>query len=126
MNTISMIGNTAMDGCNMYASPVPQKAFSNVKYTDVNKLPDSAAEVTENITRNLEETRANVKELQELSDMVMGHKLEFNVNEELNKVIVKVVNPATHEIIREIPSEDLQKIQVRMKHAIGLLFDEMI
>ncbi|MBP5284154.1 MAG: flagellar protein FlaG, partial [Treponema sp.] len=96
------------------------------KYKDVNKLPDSAAEVTENITRNLEETRASVKELQKLSDMVMGHKLEFNVNEELNRVIVKVVNPDTHEIIREIPSEDLQKIQIRMKHAIGLLFDEMI
>ena len=126
MNTISMIGNTAMDGCNMFSSPVPQKAFSSVKYSDVNKLPDSAAEVTENITRNLEETRANVKELQKLSDMVMGHKLEFNVNEELNKVIVKVVNPQTHETIREIPSEDLQKIQLRMKHAIGLLFDEMI
>ena len=58
--------------------------------------------------------------------MVMGHKLEFNVNEELNKVIVKVVNPSTNETIREIPSEEIQKIQVRMKHAIGLLFDEMI
>ncbi|MBR6144618.1 MAG: flagellar protein FlaG, partial [Treponema sp.] len=34
--------------------------------------------------------------------------------------------PSTNKIIREIPSEDLQRIQVQMKQAIGVLFDEMI
>ena len=129
MNTISTIGvKPAMDGLEMYNShPAPQKVFKDVKFDqDLNKLPSSAAEVSKNITQNIEETKANVQELQRLSDMVMGHKLEFNVNEELNKVIVKVVNPSTNETIREIPSEEIQKIQVRMKHAIGLLFDEMI
>ena len=128
MNTISTIGvKPAMDGLEMYNSHTVQKVFKDVKFDpDLNKLPSSAAEVSQNITQNIEETKANVQELQRLSDMVMGHKLEFNVNEELNKVIVKVVNPSTNETIREIPSEEIQKIQVRMKHAIGLLFDEMI
>ena len=58
--------------------------------------------------------------------MVLGHKLEFSVNSELDKVIVKVIDPETNKVIRQIPSEDLQKIQIQMKHAIGLLFDEMI
>ncbi|MBP5251146.1 MAG: flagellar protein FlaG [Treponema sp.] len=128
MNTIGTIGvKPAMDGLEMYNSHPVQKVFKDVKFDpDLNKLPSSAAEVSQNITQNIEETKANVQELQRLSDMVMGHKLEFNVNEELNKVIVKVVNPSTNETIREIPSEEIQKIQVRMKHAIGLLFDEMI
>ena len=72
------------------------------------------------------DTQADVQELQKLSDMVMGHKLQFNVNNDLNRVIVKVVDTSTNEIIREIPSEDLQKLQARMKHTIGLLFDETV
>ena len=69
---------------------------------------------------------ASAKELQRLSDMVTGHKLRFNVNEETNRVVVTVVNASTNEVIRQIPSEDVQRIQARMKHAIGVLFDEMI
>ncbi|MBP5359709.1 MAG: flagellar protein FlaG, partial [Treponema sp.] len=45
---------------------------------------------------------------------------------ELDKVIVEVVDPETNKVIRQIPSEDMQKIHIHMKHAIGLLFDEMI
>ena len=54
------------------------------------------------------------------------YKLHFNVNDELNRVVVTVVDASTNEIIREIPSKDIQRIQARMKHAIGVLFDEMI
>ena len=81
---------------------------------------------SQNIATNLADTQADVQELQKLSDMVMGHKLQFNVNNDLNRVIVKVVDTSTNEIIREIPSEDLQKLQARMKHTIGLLFDETV
>ena len=69
---------------------------------------------------------ASAKELQRLSDMVTGHRLHFNVNSETNKVVVTVVDASTNEVIRQIPSEEVQKIQARMKHAIGVLFDEMI
>ncbi|MBB5218499.1 hypothetical protein DYE49_04840 [Treponema rectale] len=126
MNTISTIGQTgAMDGTTVSSSFETTK---NIKLqTDsMNKLPDSAAEVSENISRNIEATKADVQELQRLSDMVMGHKLQFNVNEDLNKVIVKVVNSKTNEVIREIPSEEVQKFQSRLKRQIGLLFDEVI
>lgn len=58
--------------------------------------------------------------------MALGHKVQFTINSELDKVIVEVVDPKTDKVIRQIPSEDLQKIQIQMKHAIGLLFDEMI
>ncbi|MBP5450759.1 MAG: flagellar protein FlaG, partial [Treponema sp.] len=75
---------------------------------------------------NLAKTEKTVQELQQLSDMALGHKVQFTINSELDKVIVEVVDPETDKVIRQIPSEDLQKIQIQMKHAIGLLFDEMI
>lgn len=120
MNTIGMIGKVLATDGQTAGSALAKQNISE------NKLPDSAAEVTKNISQNLEETEANVRELQKLSDMLMGHKLQFNVNEELGRVIVKVVNPSTNEIIREIPSEDVQKFQAHMKKTVGLLFDEMI
>jgi len=126
MNTISTIGQTgAMDGTTVSSSFETTKNIK-LRTDSMNKLPDSAAEVSENISRNIEATKANVQELQRLSDMVMGHKLQFNVNEDLNKVIVRVVNSKTNEVIREIPSEEVQKFQSRLKRQIGLLFDEVI
>ena len=85
------------------------------------------AEVAQNIAQNLAEIRENAQQLQRLSDMVIGRRsLRFSVNEELGEVVISVLDPSTNKVIKEIPSEDIQKMKVSMKKAIGLLFDEMI
>ena len=123
MNTISTIGRMAMDGQSVYSNFSQQK----VQVPEIKSpMPKTASEVLKNFEANKAETAASARELQRLSDLVTGHKLQFNVNQELDKVVVRVVDTSTNEVIREIPSEDLQRIQARMKHAIGVLFDEMI
>ena len=123
MNTISTIGRMAMDGQSVYSNFSQQK----VQVPEIKSpMPKTASEVLKNFEATKAETEASARELQRLSDLVTGHKLQFNVNQELNKVVVRVVDTSTNEVIREIPSEDLQRIQARMKHAIGVLFDEMI
>ncbi len=126
MNTaISRIGNTqAMEGQNVFNSFATNS--SKVNNERFGTLPNNAAEVTKNLEENLETTKATAQELQKLFDMVKGNKLRFNVNNELDEVVVTVVDSATNEVIRQIPSEDLQKLQLRMKQAIGVLFDEII
>ncbi len=126
MNTISTIGQTkAMDGRSFYTpGAVPVKPVEVQKVPS--KLPSSAAEVSKTLAENLARTKETVREIQKLSDLVLSHRLKFEVNEDLGQVIVEVVDPATNQVIREIPSEDLQRIQLQMKQAIGLLFDEMI
>ncbi len=126
MNTaISRIGNTqAMEGQNVFNSFATNS--SKVNNERFGTLPNNAAEVTKNLEENLETTKATAQELQKLFDMVKGNKLRFNVNNELDEVVVTVVDSSTNEIIRQIPSEDLQKLQLRMKQAIGVLFDEII
>ncbi|MCI7035598.1 MAG: flagellar protein FlaG [Treponema sp.] len=123
MNTISTIGRMAMDGQSVYSNFSQQK----VQVPEIKSpMPKTASDVLKNFEANKAETEASARELQRLSDLVTGHKLQFNVNQELDKVVVRVVDTSTNEVIREIPSEDLQRIQARMKHAIGVLFDEMI
>ena len=123
MNTISTIGRMAMDGQSVYSNFSQQK----VQVPEIKSpMPKTASDVLKNFEANKAETEASARELQRLSDLVTGHKLQFNVNQELDKVVVRVVDTSTNEVIREIPSEDVQRIQARMKHAIGVLFDEMI
>ena len=125
MNTIGMIGGTmATDGQKIYSSLSAGRKVQKVEVET--PMPTTAAEVLQNMEQSKADIEASAKELQRLSDMVTGHRLHFNVNSETNKVVVTVVDASTNEVIRQIPSEEVQKIQARMKHAIGVLSDEMI
>lgn len=66
-----------------------------------------------------------VEQIQNISNM-FDRKLQFRVSKELNQVIVKVIDSNTDTVIREIPSAEIQKLQIRIKDALGLLFDESI
>jgi flagellar protein FlaG len=79
----------------------------------------------ETVVRDSKEFEESVRQLQKISDM-MDRKIQFNVNRELDKVVIKIVDPSTDKVIKEIPSADIQKLQVRIKEVLGLLFDEML
>ena len=53
-------------------------------------------------------------------------RLRFSINEELDRVVVKVIDRETDKVIKEIPPEVLQRLHVRIREAIGLLIDESI
>ncbi|MBO7582331.1 MAG: flagellar protein FlaG, partial [Treponema sp.] len=63
---------------------------------------------------------------QKMYEMVDGRKLQFNVNKELGAVVVRVVDSNTNQVLKEIPSEDMQKLKLRLRKAIGNLFDAKI
>jgi len=68
---------------------------------------------------------ANLKKL-ELTFGAFNKRLRFYVNEEIDRVIVKVIDAETDKVIKEIPPEEIQRLVARIEEAIGLLFDEMI
>ena len=88
-------------------------------------LTSDPAIVAEKIARNSNELAESIRELQKLSDS-MDRKVQFKVNEELDRVVVKIVDPATDKVIKEIPSADIQKLQIRIRETLGLLFDKQI
>jgi flagellar protein FlaG len=125
-----MIGQTlATEGryANSPAVNKGRKAYSgNSSSVVLSNFPDSAAEVAERLTQNIADTQNSVAKIQKISDIIMGRTLQFTVNEDLGKVIIKVVDPVTNEVVREIPSEEMQRMQARMKDAVGLIFDENV
>lgn len=129
MNTISSFGQTlAMEGPYLNSSAVtPAKSISTQKYSTVNTLKTpTGSEVVDNLVQNLAETKADAQQLQSMSDRVMGRKLQFNVNKELGSIVVKVVDPSTDQVVKEIPSEEIQNLKIRIRKAIGVLFDKIV
>ncbi len=124
MNTISSIGQSlAMDGQTRYNS-VPANVGTGSGTQPLN-IADGAS-VVQNIEANMAQTKADIQQLQQLSDQVMGRRLQFSVNKELNSVIIRVVDPSTNKVLKEIPSEDMQRIKINMRKTMGLLFDQVI
>jgi flagellar protein FlaG len=69
--------------------------------------------------------RNATEELQSVS-MIFNRRLEFEVNRDLERVVVKVIDRETDKVIKELPPEEIQRLHVRIREAIGLLVDEEI
>ncbi|MBN2050828.1 MAG: flagellar protein FlaG [Spirochaetales bacterium] len=66
-----------------------------------------------------------LKDIMRMTD-TFNRKLKFTINRELEQVVVKVIDRETDKVIKEIPPAELQRLHIRMKEALGLLFDEKI
>ena len=117
MNTItqnSMV-HVAMDGQTLYnsvsvKSPNVQQAQTAVVHQSITP---TGAQVAQTLEQVLAETKASVQELQKMSEMVAGNKLQFNINKELGSVVVSIIDSSTNQVVKQIPSEDMQKLKLR-------------
>ena len=127
MNTITSnaMVHAAMDGQSLYSSAVAMQKSNAVKQT-VEPITPTGAQVAQNIEQNLAQIKEDSQQLQKMYEMVDGRKLQFNVNKELGSVVVRVVDSNTNQVLKEIPSEDMQKLKLRLRKAIGNLFDAKI
>ena len=55
---------------------------------------------------------------------IFNRRLDFRVDEETNRVVVKVVDTTTDKVIKEIPSEQLLQLAAKIQEMIGILVDE--
>ena len=129
MNTISnSMVHVAMDGQTLYNSKILSTASSSEKPQVVvqQSITPTGAQVAQNLEQSMAEIKADTQELQKMSEMVAGNKLQFSVNKELNSVVISIVDTATNQVVKQIPSEDMLKLKLRMRKAIGSVFDEVI
>lgn len=61
-----------------------------------------------------------------LSELQHNRGFYYNVDQELNRVIIKIVDLETDKVIEEIPSEDIQKFLRYFNRQVGLLIDEKL
>lgn len=97
---------------------------------------------TENVSRNLrtakeaepqkkEESKPAAAEVEAAASDVqiflkrLNTELRFEVKGDSKEVVVKIVDPASDEVIRQIPSEEILAIRERMEDLVGVLYDGM-
>ena len=124
INTNSMV-HVAMDGQSLY-NINKNSASNTAQQVAAASITPTGAQVAQNIEQNIAEIKADSQALQRMTEMVGGNKLQFSVNKELGSVVVSIVDSATNQVIKQIPSEDMQKLKLRIRKAIGSMFDEVI
>lgn len=55
---------------------------------------------------------------------IFNKRLDFHIDEETHRVVVKVVDTTTDKVIKEIPPEQLLQLVSKIQEMIGVLFDE--
>ncbi|SFL23056.1 flagellar protein FlaG [Halanaerobium salsuginis] len=91
-----------------------------------NRKPESLREKEEYSEQELEdEVRESVKDINEIVDKVK-EGLSFQIHEDTEKMMVKVVDLNTDEVIKELPPEEMLDLQARIHEMVGILIDEKV
>lgn len=88
----------------------------------------SSMAVTGKSDQNVERVSEIVDAVQESMDMIKEQTthLRFSVHEQTDQVMVKITNPDSGEVIREIPSQEFLDLAAKFEKMVGLMFDMKI
>ena len=125
MNTINVNSTVqmAMDGQNLYISNA--KTAGTKSTQNVTPITPERSQVAQNIKDNIAQTNVDTKKKKKMANNITGRKLQFNVNKELGSVVVTILDSNTNKVLKQIPSEDIQNLKLRIRKAIGNIFDEL-
>jgi flagellar protein FlaG len=83
----------------------------------------SAVTAEQQASLSVENLQAAVEKMNEL--MQNGQRsLNFSVDDSTEKVVVKVMDTDTKEVVRQIPSEETLKFAEYLEGMVGLIFDD--
>lgn len=127
MNTLDSLRYTAATEGTHERKPASlfqlgQEASSNTNLS----LITTGSQTVKYLEAETETLKSSTVDIQQLADSLINRKLQFSIERELDSVIIKIIDLNTDEVIKEIPSEDIQKLKIRIRKTTGLLFDELI
>ncbi len=74
-------------------------------------------------TPNSEHLQRAVRDIQRAVEPV-ANNLDFSIDQESGKTVIRVIDSATQELIRQIPSEEVMSISRALNRLAGLLVQE--
>ena len=118
-DSINSLGrNLATDG----HLSLNSRSASSTKAVSEKPVAD-AKHVIQDITKNIAQVKKDAEKMERVSDLVLGQKIRFSVNQELGQIVAAIVDPQTNQVIKEIPSVEEQKIRMKLRKTTRLLFD---
>ena len=127
MNTLDSLRHTAATEGTLERKPASllQLGLEALPNTNLS-LITTGSRTVKYLEAEMETLKSSTVDIQQLSDSLINRKLQFSIERELDSVIIKIIDLNTDEVIKEIPSEDIQKLKIRIRKTTGLLFDELI
>lgn len=110
--------------------PIPQVISGDkikmLRPQDVQKTDETTQDKTRDKPLSAKETKQITEDLNEYMSNLQTN-LRFSMYEKLDhQVVVQIKNRETDELIKQIPSEELLELRVKMEELSGLLFDVKI
>ena len=93
-----------------------------------NKNKDSAESLRENklsaneLKEKLEEKIDDMNSIME----TLEEKLSFKLHEETDRIMTRVINVKTQEVIKEMPPEEMLDLAAKIHKMVGLIIDEEV
>lgn len=87
--------------------------------------PDTSTSKDSDPEKKSQELEAAVKQMEQFFQSV-HRNLEFSIDDQSGKVVVKVIATETGEVVRQLPSAEALKLADSLKNANSLLFDAKV
>ena len=89
---------------------------------------EKVAEVTQQpkVERAVEQARTPPEGQAQESAPVVGNELRYEVDKDLNKVVIKILDGDSGELVRQIPAEELVRLAKVLEWTNGQLLDRRV
>ena len=81
------------------------------------------------IQQAVQETRENIEKSLKNIEQVISHfnrRFKIRLDDDINRIIIKVIDRDTDKIIKVIPPEEIQHLIAKINEMMGLLVDKTI
>lgn len=94
----------------------------------VQLFPQEKRSGSEGAAGSADQVSAMVEDLQASLELLQQKNthLNFSVHEETDRVMVKITDQITGDVIREIPSKEFLDLAAKLQEMVGLMFDMKI
>lgn len=112
--------------------PVPILATKNTPEHSLRSGKNSINEqkrAEEKLEKNIEVDKSNLRKQTDKLNQVMdlfNYSIRFTLDDESKRMVVKVVNSETDEIIRQIPPKEMLQLMHRLDQVVGVILDEKV
>jgi flagellar protein FlaG len=125
-NAINLVGSNTLTQLNPLPTPAVPVGVERQNVADMGKAIPSAMTYEQLVENRKKELNNAVKTVAGYVQNI-ARELNFSVDESLGKTIVTVLDQATGDVIRQIPTEDMLELsrnlsEIRERSAKGLLF----
>ena len=122
---IKNIQSPYINGTESKTATVSQKSMKSIGIESV-KSTTAQADPRNNQETETEETEKMMEAIEQANKhlKIYNRRLEYEIHEATNHIMVKVINAEDDKVIREIPSEKILDMIGRIWDVAGLLVDE--